>query len=414
MVISGQGMKTTKENKSSGTNPRDEALNVFLDCRWCDRNYIKQTIPYVNYVNNKDEADVHVLVRRRRTGGGGGEYTINFIGQGDFADIEDEIMFFSPINETADETRRARSNTIAMGLMKFVARTPLSRNIKISYEEQGEKDEDVRRLRGNIDNDPWNSWMFRIGGSGEFRKDENYETTQFRSNFNADRVTPDIKLQFDAHYSYRQTIYESNSIKSFRENWRLKGMAVKSLGSHWSLGGRINLSSDTYNNYKFAGNAGPAIEYNLFPYEESFSRQLRIQYGINGHYNNYIDTTTYFKTEESLLKHYVSASLGFNQPSGSGHVSLTWSNYLHDFSQNNLGFRARINYRIYKGLSVNFSSRANLIHDQRNLAKGDATEQEVLTRQRALQTNYSYSLEMGISYSFGSIYNNVVNPRFGN
>ncbi|MFO7851588.1 MAG: hypothetical protein ACQERS_05880 [Bacteroidota bacterium] len=395
-------------------NPRQEALNVFLDCRWCDRDYIKQTIPFVNYVNNKDEADVHILVRRRSTGGGGSEYTLDFIGQGEFADIQENMMFFSPVNETADETRRARTNVIAMGLMKFVARTPISRNIRITYEENGDPREGNRKLEGNLQNDPWNSWMFRLSGSGEFDKDQNYETLRTSSSLSADRVTPDLKMEFDMRYSYRQTIYTSTEDKYFRKNWNVRSLLVKSLGHHWSVGGRTSISSDTYNNYKLGVNLGPAIEYNLFPYEESFKRQFRIQYGINGHYNNYNDTTTYFKTSEFLLRHYLSMSLGFNQPWGSGYVSMTWANYLHDFSENNLGLRSRIYYRIYKGLSLNVQARANLIHDQRNLPKGDATEQEVLTRQRALKTSYSYSFEIGLTYSFGSIYNNVVNPRFGN
>lgn len=401
-------------NRETAGNLRNEAINVFLDCRWCDRDYIKQTIPFVNYINNKDEADVHIMVRRRVTGGGGGEYTIEFIGQDEFSDIQEEMMFFSPIDETADETRRARSNVIAMGLMKFVARTPLSRNIKISYVDKDEGQADTRQLSGNIQDDPWNSWMFRLRGSGEFQKDENYETTRASSSLSADRVTPMLKTEFDLRYSYRQTIYSETDSKYFRENWNLRSLVVKSLGNKLSAGGRASVSSDTYNNYKLAAHIGPAIEYNLFPYEESSSRQFRIQYGVNLHYNDYNDTTTYFKTSEYLVNHYLSSSLGFNQPWGSGHVSLTWSNYLHDFSENNLGFNARVNYRIYKGLSVNFNSRANLIHDQRNLPKGDATEQEVLTRQRALKTAYSYSFEAGLSYSFGSIYNNVVNPRFGN
>lgn len=415
-VAIGQDINRISKTESTELtkNLRQEALNVFLDCRWCDRDYIKQTIPFVNYVINKDEADVHILVRRRSTGGGGSEYTLDFIGQGEFADIQENMMFFSFVNETADETRRARTNVIAMGLMTFVARTPMSRNIRITYEETGDDQGVNNRLEGNIQNDPWNSWIFRLSGSGEFDKDQNYETLRTNSSLSADRVTPDLKMEFDLRYSYRQTIYTSTEDKYFRENWSARSLLVKSLGHQWSVGGRTSISSDTYNNYKLAVNLGPAIEYNLFPYEESFKRQFRIQYGINGHYNNYNDTTTYFKTSEFLLRHYLSMSLGFNQPWGSGYVSMTWANYLHDFSENNLGLRSRIYYRIYKGLSLNIQARANLIHDQRNLPKGDATEQEVLTRQRALKTSYSYSFELGLTYSFGSIYNNVVNPRFGN
>ena len=38
----------------------------------------------------------------------------------------------------------------------------------------------------------------------------------------------------------------------------------------------------------------------------------------------------------------------------------------------------------------------------------------VLLRQQQLKTSYRYFAYAGLSYTFGSIFNNVVNPRFGN
>ncbi len=407
--LSEDAENTTEKN--TGISLRNEALNVFLDCRWCDRNYIKKTIPFVNYVNNKDEADVHILVSRRITGGGGGEYTINFIGMGDYAGIDDELVFFSNVEETRDETRNGRSGMIGMGLMRYVARTPLSANINISYEndESSEKE-----LVSNVEDDPWDSWMFRIRGTGEFSKDENYQNRRINGSLSADRVTPDWKIEFDAAYSYNETIYTSDLERNYRRNWSLRGLLVKSLGPNWALGGRASISSDTRPNYELTSSFGPAIEYNIFPYEESNEKQFRFQYGIGMVRNNYIDTTIYFKTEETVVRQYLAISLGFTQPWGSGYFSITGANYLHDFALNNLSIRGSINYRIYKGLSINIQPRASIIHDQINLRKGEASAQDVLTRQHDLQTEYSYGLELGITYSFGSIYNNVVNPRFGN
>jgi hypothetical protein len=37
----------------------------------------------------------------------------------------------------------------------------------------------------------------------------------------------------------------------------------------------------------------------------------------------------------------------------------------------------------------------------------------VLLRQKQLETNYSYYAFMSLNCTFGSILNNVVNPRFG-
>jgi len=38
----------------------------------------------------------------------------------------------------------------------------------------------------------------------------------------------------------------------------------------------------------------------------------------------------------------------------------------------------------------------------------------VLLRLRELETQFEYFTSFGLTYTFGSIYNNVVNPRFGN
>ncbi len=63
---------------------RDAAVKVFLDCHRCDNDFIRREIPYVNYVRERKEADVHILVTQERTGSGGVEYQINYIGQNDY------------------------------------------------------------------------------------------------------------------------------------------------------------------------------------------------------------------------------------------------------------------------------------------------------------------------------------------
>jgi hypothetical protein len=51
--------------------------------------------------------------------------------------------------------------------------------------------------------------------------------------------------------------------------------------------------------------------------------------------------------------------------------------------------------------------------DQLYLPREGATPEEILVRQQQLATGYRYSMSFNISYQFGSIFNNVVNPRFG-
>jgi hypothetical protein len=41
--------------------PQAALLNVFIDCQ-CDMNYIRQKLPYVNYVRDQAQADVKVFI----------------------------------------------------------------------------------------------------------------------------------------------------------------------------------------------------------------------------------------------------------------------------------------------------------------------------------------------------------------
>ena len=57
-----------QENQNGEKIMRESALKVFLDCQYCDREYIKREIPFVNYVRDRKEAQVHILITIRATG----------------------------------------------------------------------------------------------------------------------------------------------------------------------------------------------------------------------------------------------------------------------------------------------------------------------------------------------------------
>ena len=73
-----------------------------------------------------------------------------------------------------------------------------------------------------------------------------------------------------------------------------------------------------------------------------------------------------------------------------------------------------ISWQLFKGFSLNLFGGYSIIRNQISLPKGSASLEEVLLQRRQLQTGYTFWGSFGISYSFGSIYNNIVNPRFGN
>ena len=56
---------------------------------------------------------------------------------------------------------------------------------------------------------------------------------------------------------------------------------------------------------------------------------------------------------------------------------------------------------------------ASRIRDQLSLPARGATPEEVLLRLRQLQSGYEYGVSFSLTYTFGSIFSSVVNPRFG-
>jgi len=400
----------SQENDSEKTD-RNLALKVFLDCHYCDTDFIRRELPYVNYVRDRKEAQVHILVTRESTGAGGRKYRITLIGQENFKGITDEVIYISSPGETSDITRQGRSRMIAMGLMQFIAKTPLASNIKISWNEQ----ETDSKIEPELVEDKWKSWVFDIDMSGDYEQQETSRNPELEADFSVEKITPQWKVEFGTGYDYnmRKYFYEDTIYSSSRTRASFHHLLVKSLNDHWSAGGHIYVSSDTYTNRRFAWSVYPAIEYNVFPYKESSRKQLRFQYRAGYGYTYYQDTTIYDLMEEGLFGQQLSVAYELRQPWGSINTSLQGSTYLHDLSKYNVQLRSYIYIRLFKGLSLKLSGRGAIIHDQLSLTKEDATPEEVLLRQRQLATQYSYSFNIGFSYTFGSIYNNVVNPRFG-
>jgi hypothetical protein len=99
------------------------------------------------------------------------------------------------------------------------------------------------------------------------------------------------------------------------------------------------------------------------------------------------------------------------QPWGSMNVGLNGSQYLHDSSKYNAGLSGSTDIRLFRGFSFNLGGMYSHVRDQLSLPRRDLTEEEVLLRQRQLATNYTYYVFGGISYRFGSIFSNIVNPR---
>ncbi|NQT80096.1 MAG: hypothetical protein HQ555_06880 [Candidatus Aminicenantes bacterium] len=385
---------------------KKSAPKVFIDCDSCDIDYIRTEITFVNYVWDRQEADIHMLITLQGTGSGGREYTIAFIGQKDYSDLQNTLKYFSSPTETDDEVRKGLVQTLKLGLAPYVARTPMAQAISLLLKQE---------VKPTAVEDKWNFWVFNVSLYSDLSGEEQQKSTELSGNFSANRVTPASKLRMGLDIDYEKDRYDvdGETITSISESRDFDGMYVKSISEHWSVGGWVSLSSSTYRNIDFSYTIHPAIEYNFFPYSLSTRRQLRVLYKIGHGFYRYRDETIYDKTSENLWNESLSITLELNEPWGTAELSLEGSHYFHDLNKNRLVVSGELSLRIYKGLSLYIEGRYSKIRDQLSLARGEATLEEILLHQRELASGYQKSFEIGLSYRFGSIFSNVVNPRFG-
>ncbi len=389
-----------------------EALRVFLDCRsrFCDFDHFRREITFVNYVRDRTDAQVHILVTTRRTGAGGQEFTFAFIGAADFTGVDDSLQYFSSQTDTDDEIRSGLTQLLKLGLVRYAAHTPIGERLDITYVSP-----DTTELTPQVWDDPWNYWIFRIRVGAFLNGEERQSFLSGNGSLSANRTTEDWKTTLSAFAFYGEDHFEFEDGSTFTSISRTYGtdaFVARSLGEHWSAAAVIELRHSTFDNLDMRIEAAPGVEYNVFPYSESTRRALTFAYFVGVNIFDYMEVTLFDKTTETRPTQLLEISYSIEQPFGTVNTTLRGSNFLDDFSQHRIQLRARLAIRLVRGLDLNLSGRIARIKDQIFLPKEGATDEEVLVRQRALGTDYSYFMNIGLSYTFGSIFNNVVNPRF--
>ncbi|MGH7638736.1 MAG: hypothetical protein ACREOK_13895 [Gemmatimonadaceae bacterium] len=391
-------------------------LRVFLDCsRDCDDDYLQTETPWVAFVRDRTDADVHLLITTLDTGAGGEEYTINFVGLGAFGGRNDTLRFVSHSSNTFDEQRRGLTRTIQLGLGPFVARTPVGTRLRMTLDAS-----DGTTPRITPANDPWRAWVFELDGFGSMSKEQRQSSMEWGGSFEARRITSAWKFGAftDAFFDESRFVVEeddgtSRTIKTLRENYSAGGVLVKSLGGHWGAGVQLRVGASTFENTKFAIRAAPAIEYSFFPYDQFTRRQLTLQYSAGVSSFRYRELTIFGRMDETRPTHALLLGYDVNQPWGDAELTVETSRYMDNSSQWRLHADGEMEVRIVRGLSFEIGGGASLIRDQLAIPARGATPEEILLELRALQTDYRYDARVGLSYSFGSIFSSVVNPRFG-
>ena len=387
-------------------------IRVFLDCEACFADFLRSEITFVDYVRDRADAEVHLLITRITTGSGGAEYTAEFIGSGRFAGTTRALTAITTSSDTDDIIRRQIANMVRIGLLPFVSAEGVPSGMRLNVDLGSEQ------VRPAVAGDRWNNWVLSLRGSASIDAEETQRQFEVRGGVSADRITPDWKISLGTQIEHQREQFDIDAeddepFEATRREQDFNWLVVKGLDEHWSVGGMGEVEASTFENTALGVSASPAIEYNVFPYSAYTRRQLRILYALGPRYARYYDVTLFDKTEETLAQHEVSTTYDQRERWGTLEARVEWSQYLHDLDLSRLEVDGEVSLRILRGISLNAEVGASRIRDQLSLPARGATPEEILLRLRQLGSGYEFEFAFGITYTFGSIFSSVVNPRFG-
>lgn len=388
--------------------PPQPTLAVFLDCDACDDDHFRREVVFVSYVRDRRDAQVHVLVRSQPTGSGV-EHEFEFIGLGEYSGRRDTVVYVARAVYVADEIRAGLIRTFTMGLMPYIAGSAIAERITILYEAEASD----RGLRSQ--EDPWDLWVFTIGGGGSVSGESRTRTVSLNGRFSADRTAEDWRLQIVARGRFTRNRFELDdreTLVSTTDDYAVMGVVVRSIGlQHWGAGTQVAMAKSTSLNQSRVARARAAVEYSVFPYAESTRRRLTVLYGIGPATFDYEEITLFGLTQETRIEHSLEAFFSAVQPWGQLGGGLTATAFADDVSQHRIRLLGNLSFRIVRGLDLSFFGSIARVKDQIYLPLSAIPEEDILLRRRQLGTDFQASATVGISYRFGSIFNNIVNSR---
>jgi hypothetical protein len=392
-----------QENESEKKAP----MRLYIDCN-CDKNYIQQEIQYVGHVRDQGQANIKLFIYDIANGSGGRNYNLEFEGKGDYNDIFGKLTYETTANMTSVEVRKGLLKKVQSGLLKYVLESGLADEVTYTVNSDG-----TGEVQEVDFTDPWNNWIFEVYASAELDKESSRNEFEYRAGFESDHVTEKWRIRSNLGLYQSNSKYERNGETFNSERYRYSGdgSIVRSLSDHWSTGVFAGARHDTFTNLDFRYYLEPALEYNIFPYREVLRREITLAYKIGYLHNDYIEPTIFAKTEEGIFSHSLNVQVRYRQPWGNVSAMLLGSTFLNDFSKKRVRLNSSLSIRVFKGLSVRFSGRFEIIRDQINLPGGDASIEDVLLQQKQIATDFELGFSVGLSYTFGSAFNNIINTR---
>jgi len=420
-VLAGVGIASLRPipagAQENGSSVATDRLNVFLSCEapGCDPEAYRTRISWVHWVDNPDSADVRVNLSSQPIAGGGVNWVMDFTPAVTLGAEPDQLSFRSPAGDTEPDELNGIATTLAIGFARYSTIAGYREFVVVrSVRPQG-IDPRERVVSPQEVVDPWDFWVFSVSGRGDFSGTDTRKTRRLNVSFSANRTTPTWKLSFSGRGNFNtQKIERSDGsiFDSDQKDVSFNTGVTYALAEHWS----VNVSNLTAKlprfNQRLHVSLTPGIEYSVFPYEEATRRTLTFRYTVGPAYRKYEEETVFGKMAEAPWEESLALRATMRQPWGDLSASASSSHILNDVKKYNVTFRGDVSFRIVRGLKFNAGGDISRVRDQIYLSAGGITDEEALLRLRTQQSLSNKGLTFGLSWQFGSIYNNTVNNRF--
>lgn len=397
---------------AQGAAEQDNTLLVFMDCqaRNCDFDHFRREVTWVNWVRDRQDAELHVLITSQRTGGGGLDYNLDFIGRRQLEGQGDTLRYISDPDDTDAEVRDGLTQTLSLGLVRYAVTTSVAPQLRVTF------DAPQRQLvQTDQADDPWRLWVFRLNVNGSADGEAQERGYSLRGSASANQTKEDRKILWNASGRYNRDEFDTDdttTVINIREDYSSNLLGVWSLSPHWSAGGVASGARSSFNNLDFGFAAGPAIEYDIYPYDESTRRAITFRYRVEVAHFQFHEVTVEGKLEDTRPRHAMEIAADIAQPWGEVFGSIEGTQYLDSPATHRIDFFTFVEFRIFRGLNFNVNGRFSRIKDQFFLPAEELSEEDILLQRSARETDFRYRIGIGLSYRFGSKFANIVNPRF--
>ncbi len=413
------GLPVAAQTAAPATAPASpsgaDAIKVFLECRGdtsqgCATDFFVLELPYVTWTRDRLFADVQLLVTTIQTGSGAFQYTVTALGRGRFDGRADTSVVNTLPNEAEDGIRRKLSRNFTLLLVPYVRTTSVASLLRVVYDApKGAAQASPQSVK-----DKWNFFVLQLEANGFMSTESRQTSGNLFNDFRIRRVTEQNALRFGVFQSTRYSKFEIDDSTTVSNTIR-QGVffvrAVQALTSRLSVGALTNIGYSEFTNTKLVWRGAPVIEYNLFPWKQATSQQIAISYGVGPRYYRWKEPTIFGRSSEWRAQQELVVGTDLRKSWGSVNVTTRYASFLPEVKKWNLSLNGNTSLNLVKGLQFNIGGGASLIRDQIFLSARGQTPEQILTQQRALASNYNIFVFTGLSYTFGSIYNSVVNPR---